>query len=187
MDVAILADTHVPGQAEQLPDAFRDRVADADHVVHAGDFGSHEAYRTVRDLADDLTAVYGNADPEDVDLPAVASVAAEGVTLVVSHGMVNFVERAVSSSEGVVFDRDDWLDAVADTARARAGVDGDADGDGTVVGVGGHSHEVEDEIHDGVRVLNPGSATGVGPAEGEATMMTAALAAGDLDVRVHRA
>lgn len=181
MEIAVLSDTHIPEQAAQIPDTFRDLVDEAEHVVHAGDFGSEAGFAGVRDLADGLTAVYGNADPPDVDLPPVASVTVGGVTFVVSHGMINFVERAVSSSEGVVFDRDDWLDAVADTARARA------DPDDAIVGVGGHSHEVEDETHDGVRVLNPGSATGVGPADGTATMMTAEVSAGELDVTLHRA
>ncbi|MFP9191343.1 metallophosphoesterase family protein [Natronosalvus vescus] len=179
MEIAILSDTHVPDQAEQLPNQFREHVQEADHVVHAGDFGSNQALANVRELADDLTAVYGNADPVGIDLPAVASVTVSGVTFVVSHGIINFVERAVSSSEGVVFDRDDWLDAVADTARARA------DADDEVVGIGGHSHEVEDEYHDGVRVLNPGSATGVGPADGTATMMTVEVSAGAVDVTLH--
>lgn len=181
MEIAILSDTHIPGQAEQLPHQFREHIKEADHVIHAGDFGSKETFRDVRELATSLTAVYGNADPADIDLPAVASVTTDGVTVVVSHGMVNFVKRAVSSSEGVVFDRDDWLDAIADTARARA------DTDEQIVGVGGHSHEVENETHDGVRVLNPGSATGVGPADGKATMMTAEVTDGDVNVILHEA
>jgi predicted phosphodiesterase len=203
MQLAILSDMHVPGQADALPDAFADRVAAADHVVHAGDFGSHEAIATVRDLAEDLTAVYGNADPVDAPLPAVDALDAGGVHLAVHHGEVNPVERAVyHAAEGLVKQRDDWLDAVADFARARAAADG-AD-DATPVGVAGHSHEVEDEVHggvlasaasggssraersDGVRVLNPGSATAAGPAE-VATMMTATVEDGDLDVTVHEA
>lgn len=179
MEIAILSDTHVPGQAEEIPAQFREHIDEADHVIHAGDFGSTEALADMRKLADTLTSVYGNADPANIDLPAVASLAAGGVTFVVSHGMINFVTRAVSSSEGVVFNRNDWLDAVADTAQARA------DTDGLVVGVGGHTHEVEDEHHDGVRILNPGSATGVGPAEGTTTMMTANVADGDVTVTLH--
>ena len=180
MEIAVLSDMHIPEQAAQIPDQFRRHIETADHVVHAGDFGSRQAYANVRELAGGLTAVYGNADPGSLDLPSVGSLTGGGVTFVVSHGMVNFVERAVSSSEGVVFDRDDWLGAVADTARARA------DTDKPVVGVGGHTHEVEDETHDGVRVLNPGSATGVGPASGTATMMTLEVADGDTAVTVHR-
>lgn len=181
MEIAILSDSHIPGQAEELPDQFREHIKNADHVVHAGDFGSKTALGDVRELAAELTAVYGNADPVDIDLPAVASVTGGGVTLVVSHGMINFVERAVSSSEGVVFDRDDWLNAVAETARARA------ESAEPVVGIGGHSHAVEDEEHNGIRVLNPGSATGVGPSDGAATMMTADVADGTITVTTHRA
>ena len=176
MEIAILSDMHIPGQADALPDAFRERVREADHVIHAGDFGSADAYADIAGLADGLTAVYGNADPRNIDLPPVASTTVGGVTFVVVHGIVNRVERAVSSSEAVVTERADWLDAVADVTRARAGK--------AAVGIGGHSHEVEDAVHDGVRLLNPGSVTDVGRAEG-ATMLTADVADGDLDVTVH--
>ena len=74
MDVAVLSDTHVPDQAESLPEDFREYVSDGEHVVHAGDFGSKDALADVGELAADLTAVYGNADSGDIDLPAVASV-----------------------------------------------------------------------------------------------------------------
>ncbi|MFW6448094.1 MAG: metallophosphoesterase family protein, partial [Halobacteriota archaeon] len=115
---------------------------------------------------------------DDVDLPAVAAARVDGLTIVAIHGIVNPVRRAVGTSEGVVFDRDDWLAAVADVARIRA--------DRPRVGVGGHSHEVEDTVHDGVRVLNPGSATGAGRAEA-ATMMTAEVVDAELEVTVHEA
>ena len=179
MQVAILSDMHVPSQADALPDEFADLVADADHVVHAGDFGSLAALEKVRNLAADLTAVYGNADPIDAPLPSVAAVEVGDVTFVVHHGEVNPVERAVyHTSEGILKQREDWLDAAVDVATARA--------EEPVVGVAGHSHEVEDEIHDDVRVLNPGSSTAAGPAE-EATMMTATVVDGDLDVTLHEA
>lgn len=178
MEVAILSDMHIPGRNERIPDTFREHIEAADHVIHAGDFGSEEALADVRALAFDLTAVYGNADPNDIDLPPVASVEVDGLTFVVLHGIINPVERAVSSSEGVVTNRDDWLGAIADTARARA--------DEPVVGIGGHTHEVEDTVHDGVRLLNPGSATGVGP-DVDATMITVEVTDGDIDVTLHEA
>lgn len=179
MEVSLLSDSHIPDQAEQIPDEFREHIIEADHVIHTGDFGSKRAFADVQELATDLTAVYGNADPIDIDLPAVASCTVDGLTFVISHGMVNFAERAVSSSEGVVFNRDDWLDAIADTAQARAGTEG------AVVGVGGHTHEVEDETHNSIRVLNPGSVTGVGPVGGAATMMTVEVTDGDVSVTLH--
>lgn len=176
MDVAILSDMHVPDQAAGLPAPFRELVQSADHVIHAGDFGSADAFDSVQSMAAALTAVYGNADPDDIDLPPVASVTLGDVTFVVVHGIVDHVRRAVFSSDGVVMDRDDWLNAVANVTRQRA--------DAPMVGVGGHSHEVEDTVHDGLRVLNPGSATGVGRAEA-ATMLTAEVADGELTVTVH--
>ena len=179
MKLAILSDTHIPDQATQIPDEYGRLLTEADHVIHAGDIASEETLTELRGLSSELTAVYGNADPGDIDLPAVASVTLAGVTFVVSHGMVNFVERAVSSSEGVVFNREEWLDAVTTTARARASTEEH------LVGIGGHTHKVEDELHDGIRVLNPGSATGLGPADGNKTMMTAEISDGDVTVTVH--
>ncbi|WP_248908410.1 metallophosphoesterase family protein [Halocatena marina] len=176
MKIAILSDTHIPDQAQRIPDEFREQIRDADHVIHAGDFGSNETLVDVQELASDLTAVHGNADPNDIDLPSVASTEIGGVTFVVIHGVVNPVERAVWSSEGVVFDQDDWLNAVTDTTRTRA--------DEPMIGIGGHTHEVEDTVYDGVRVLNPGSATGAGPAEGS-TMMTVEVVNEDLSVTLH--
>lgn len=167
MEVALLSDTHVPTREETIPDPFRDRIAAADRVVHAGDVESHETIADIRALAEDLTAVFGNADPVDTGLPAVADLAVGAVTVVVTHGMTNHVQAAVFD-HGNVLTREDWLAAVADTARARA----DAwDDPGRVVGVAGHTHQVEDAVHEGVRVLNPGTATGAAPAE-QATMMT---------------
>lgn len=132
-------------------------------MIHGGDFGSHEAVERVRDPNDDLTAVFGNADPADAQLPRVASADLGGLTVVV-YRIVALVERAVTSSEGVVTGDDEWLDAIGGVARARAGANG-------VVGIGGHSHRTVDTTHDGVRVLNPGSATGAGPAD-RPTMLT---------------
>lgn len=177
MEIAVLSDTHVPGQAEAIPESFRERIVAADHTIHAGDFGSYAAHEAIRDAAGELTAVFGNADPNDIDLPRVAAVELGGLTFVVVHGIVDLVERAVSSSEGVVTSDEDWRDAVATVARARAGTDG-------VVGVGGHSHTVVDTTHEGVRLLNPGSATGVGPAD-RPTMLTVQVLDGRTSVTVN--
>jgi putative phosphoesterase len=180
VDVALLSDTHIPARADAIPGAFRDRIAAADHVVHAGDFETEDVLADVRDLASGLTAVYGNADPVDTGLPAVDSVTLDGVTFVVTHGMANHVKAAVYD-HGMVLSEEDWLDAIADTARARTRA---WEGDTSVVGVGGHTHQVVDETHGGFRVLNPGTATGAAPAD-EASMMTAEVADGDVSVTVH--
>jgi predicted phosphodiesterase len=132
MEIEILSDTYVPDQEQQIPEAFRDHIQNDDHVIHTGDFSSKDALADVQSLTSNLTDVYGNADPADIDLPAVASVEVGGVTFVVVYGIINVVERAISSSEGVGFNREDWLDAIADTTRMRT--------DEPMVGIGSHTH-----------------------------------------------
>lgn len=175
MNVGIIADTHMPQQARRLPSEFRERIAAADHVLHAGDFSTQNALTAIERIGPELTAVYGNTDPEEIDLPVVASVDIGNVTFVLTHGNVNPVERAAGRSEGGVYDREDWLDAIAEVTRARATE--------PMVGVGGHIHTTVDTNHKGVRILNPGTATGATGVE--KTMMTAEVSDSDLSVTIH--
>ncbi|MFB6079889.1 MAG: metallophosphoesterase family protein [Haloferacaceae archaeon] len=163
--VVLLSDTHVPTRAKGIPGWVADRVRAADHAIHAGDFDSPAALARVRELAggdDRLTAVRGNTDPRGLDLPRVATVALGGVTFVVTHG---------DGPPG------SYRERVARRVRER----GDAD----AVGVCGHTHEYLDERVGGVRLLNPGTATGASPGD-ETSMMGAVVADGRLDVTPHR-
>lgn len=160
MQVAIISDTHIPSRAMAIPEAFRERIRDADHVIHAGDFDSESAIADVRELATALTAVAGNMDPA-VGLPTVTTVELGGATFVVTHG--------TGATRG-------YEDRVANAVRQH-GSDG-------AIGVSGHTHEVMDRTHGSVRLLNPGSATGAAPAR-RPTMMTVEVADGDVDVTLH--
>lgn len=161
MQVALISDTHIPSRATEIPEEFEQRIRSADHVIHAGDFDSEGALANQRELAPEMTAVSGNMDPR-AGLPAVATVERGGVEFVVTHG-TGSPER--------------WANRVASTVREHASTE-------TAVGVGGHTHELEDTRHDGIRLLNPGSATGASPAS-RATMMTATVADGNLELEVH--
>lgn len=163
--VAIVSDTHVPARASAIPDWVEEEIRAADRVVHAGDFDSQATLDHVCDLAADLTAVFGNMDPGGLDLPRVATLDVEDVEFVVTHGH--------SHGRG----RPGFEDRVARTIReyGRAGS----------VGVFGHIHEVRDERVDGVRLLNPGSATAASPAT-EATMLRATVDGDDLSASVLR-
>jgi len=163
MQVALVADTHIPSRARSIPDSARTRIRRADHVIHAGDFDSSKALADVERLAESLTAVEGNMDPHGLDLPAVSSVELGGVTFVVTHG--------TGSRRG-------YEKRVAATVA-------DHHSPGPSVGVSGHTHELLDTTVEGYRLLNPGSVTGAAPAD-EATMMTAEVADGELEVTVHR-
>ncbi|WP_254546182.1 metallophosphoesterase family protein [Halomarina pelagica] len=167
MRIAVISDTHVPSRAAEIPSWVRDEVRAADHVVHAGDFDSREAYATVADLAPELTAVRGNMDPvmSDAELPEVASVELGGVRFVVTHG---------------TGDLDTYRERVAGIVRG--GADGD-ESDAPVVGVCGHTHRLMDEVVEGVRLLNPGSATGADPAT-HATMLVVRAKGGEYEVSV---
>lgn len=162
MNVALISDTHIPSRASRIPDPFRERIAAADHVIHAGDFDSEGALSNVRAMAARLTAVGGNMDPR-VGLPDRATVELGGVTFVVTHGTGS---------------KRSYEDRVANIVREEAGE--------SAFGVAGHTHEVMDTSHGGVRLLNPGSATGAAPAE-RATMMTATARNGELAVELHEA
>jgi putative phosphoesterase len=161
MDVALVSDTHIPSRAQRIPDPFRERIRAADHVIHAGDFDSKGALADVQELAPELTAVAGNMDPR-VGLPTVATVELGGVEFVATHG--------TGSKRG-------YEQRVANTVREHAETD-------DAVGISGHTHEVLDTVHDGVRLLNPGSATGASPAS-RTTMMTVTVEAGEMRVELH--
>lgn len=162
--IAVISDSHIPERADAIPAAFRERVAIADHVIHAGDFTDRVTLDAIRELADDqCTAVYGNMDPRNLDLPAVATATVGGVEFVVTHG---------------TGDLETYETRVADVVREAAGED--------AIGIAGHTHEVLDTVVDGVRLLNPGSVTGAAPAE-RTTMMELTVKGGDVDVSVHEA
>jgi putative phosphoesterase len=132
----------------------------ADHVVHAGDFDSSAAYAEIEDLAPELTAVAGNTDPA-MGLPGVATVEREGVRIAVTHG-----HRAARGS---------YEDNLRRTARQ----------EGADVAVGGHTHRTLDTEANGIRLLNPGSATAAAPAT-TASLLTVTAADGRFTVDLHR-
>lgn len=161
MEIAIISDSHIPSRERTLPDPFRERIETAAHVLHAGDFDSESALADTRHYASKLTAVSGNMDPR-IGLPAVATVELGGVEFVLIHG--------TGPTRG-------YEQRVATTVREEASTD-------DAVGVAGHTHELLDTRSEGTRLLNPGSVTGASPAT-RATMMTATVADGSLDVETH--
>ena len=157
--LAIVSDTHVPSRVADIPDFAANEMEDADLLVHAGDFDSHSAYETVRDLADELVAVHGNTDPRDLQLPAVETVWVEDVQFVVTHGTGS---------------RDGYTERVLERVREERD-------DPNAVGVSGHTHELRDRTVDGLRLLNPGSATGADPAD-QASLLLVDVDGEDVDV-----
>jgi uncharacterized protein len=130
----VLSDTHIPDFAKQLPSQVREAARGVDAILHAGDVTSAE-------VLDDLSAsapVYvalGNGDGPDVQ----------------RWGAADRVETEIAgASIAIVHD--------AGPARGRPARLRRWFPDSSLV-VFGHSHIPMSFVHEGVRMLNPGSAT----------------------------
>lgn len=136
MRLLILADTHVPKRARDLPSSVWAAVADADVVVHAGDWVEVDLLDTLEQRSRRLIAVVGNNDGASLRrrLPEVARGDLDGLRVTVVH------ETGASVGREARMDR---LYA-----------------DGTDLLVFGHSHIPWDSTTPGgIRLLNPGSPT----------------------------
>ena len=135
MRLVLLADTHVPRRARDLPAAVWSAVDAADVVVHAGDWVSEDFLDVLEERSRRLVACYGNNDgpPLRARLPLVAQVDLDGLRLGVVH------------------------ETGPATGRERRC---DAEHPDLDVLVFGHSHIPWDTLTPrGMRLLNPGSPT----------------------------
>jgi hypothetical protein len=158
--LVLMADTHVPKRARDLPERLWRAVDGADLVMHAGDWVDVALLDQLEQRAARLVGVYGNNDGPALRarLPEVARVELDGVRLAVVH------------ETGAAAGRE------ARCARRFPDVD---------VLVFGHSHIPWDTTADGLRLLNPGSPTDR-RRQPYATFMTATIDGGRLaEVTLH--
>lgn len=135
MRLLLLADTHVPKRARDLPAAVWAAVAEADVVVHAGDWVGTQLLDRLAAATPRLLGCYGNNDGPELRqrLPEVARAELDGVRVIVVHetggakGREQRLDRRFPDADLLVF---------------------------------GHSHIPWDSTTpNGVRLLNPGSPT----------------------------
>jgi putative phosphoesterase len=161
MRLLLIADTHVPKRARDLPQQVWDEVARADVVIHAGDWVEPSLLDVLEDRSARLVACWGNNDGAELRrrLPERADVTLDGVRFTVVH------ETGASGGR--------------DARMAREYPDTD-------VLVFGHSHIPWDTTaKSGLRLLNPGSPTDR-RRQPYCTYMTATVADGALsDVVLH--
>ena len=151
----LLADTHVPTRAKDLPHSVWRAVGTADVVIHAGDWISSPLLDALRRHTRRLIGVWGNNDGTELRrrLPEVAYATIDGVRMAVVH------------ETGAATGREQRCQAAYP----------DAD-----VLVFGHSHIPWDTTaRGGLRLLNPGSPTDR-RRQPTCTMMTAIADAGRL-------
>jgi uncharacterized protein len=131
----LIADTHVPRRARDLPAQVWDEVGRADVVLHAGDWVAPELVDELEARAARLVACWGNNDGPQLRsrLPERADVTLDGLRFTVVH------------ETGAAAGRE------ARMSRLYPGTD---------VLVFGHSHIPWDTTtKTGLRLLNPGSPT----------------------------
>ena len=135
MELLLIADTHLPTRARDLPDSVWDQVARVDVVFHAGDWVEPPLLDELEARAKRLVGCWGNNDGDELRrrLPERAEAVLEGVRFTVVH--------ETGGSNG------------RDARMATTYPDTD-------VLVFGHSHIPWDTTaRTGLRLLNPGSPT----------------------------
>ncbi len=131
----MIADTHVPTRARDLPARVWDEVAEADVVIHAGDWIAVKLLDELESRSARLVACWGNNDGPELRarLPERADVELAGMRFTVTH------ETGAATGR--------------ETRMSRLYPDSD-------VLVFGHSHIPWDTTtNSGLRLLNPGSPT----------------------------
>jgi putative phosphoesterase len=162
MRLLLIADSHVPKRARDLPAQVWDEVAMADVVIHAGDWVAPELLDRLEARAARLVACWGNNDG-----PALRARLPERV-----DAMLDGLRLAVVHETGAAAGRE--------ARMSRLYPDSD-------VLVFGHSHIPWDTTtKSGLRLLNPGSPTDR-RRQPFCTYMTASVDEGALtDVVLHR-
>lgn len=162
MRIVLIADTHIPRRAQDLPVPVWSAVEQADVVFHAGDWCSADAVRRLESSASQLVACSGNNDGLDVRelVPERNDVALGGVRFTVVHETGGAAGREARMA--ALYPDTDVL-------------------------IFGHSHIPWDTTApSGLRLLNPGSPTDR-RRQPNCTYMTAIIDGGRLmDVTLHR-
>ncbi|WP_173918083.1 metallophosphoesterase [Halobacillus sp. Marseille-Q1614] len=108
MQLVILADTHMPKKAKQLPEKLVQELQKADLIIHAGDWQTPEVYEQFQEYGE-VVGVYGNIDGPDIQelLPRRQILELNGyrIGLVHGHGEKKTTEkRVVEEFEGEELD-----------------------------------------------------------------------------------
>jgi hypothetical protein len=135
LTIGVLADTHMPSRARELPYLVTHAMRAVDLILHAGDLTTLDALERIRRLGPPVLAVRGNMESPDVRmrLPVQRIVVVGPWRIGVVHGdggmgrtTAERARRSFSDVACIIF---------------------------------GHSHQPINEEVDGVLMFNPGSST----------------------------
>jgi predicted phosphodiesterase len=82
--VVVLADTHIPRRAKELPEGLVPHLRSADLILHAGDLLVEDVLYELESYAP-VRAVKGNVDGWDVRLPEALEFGVEDVSVAMIH------------------------------------------------------------------------------------------------------
>lgn len=154
MKVAILGDTHIPGRAREIPEKLLSAIGKfrPERILFTGDFGSLEVLKTLQ-KASPVTAVKGNTD--FLELPETLAFELVGIKFCMLHG--HQVKPAGDRNQLQNFARYFGAEAI----------------------VCGHTHTPEIYMERAL-VINPGTATGVGPCGTKTSLVFAEIVEGGI-------
>jgi len=134
MKIGVIADTHIPVSARELPQKVYDYFSGCDLIIHAGDAVEMSVIEKLNAIAE-TRAVRGNMDSLEVRkrLPEKLVLKAGGKSIGVTHG----TGSAFKVKEAALAAFSEKMDII----------------------IFGHSHVPFNETIDGTLFFNPGSAT----------------------------
>ncbi len=130
MIISVLADTHIPKRAKDLPSAAYELIEKSDAIIHAGDILTSDFLAKLSRMVP-VYAVLGNNDI-GVTLPEILEMELDGINIAVIHdsgpktGRRNRMKKRFPNARIVIY---------------------------------GHSHIPESFDQDGLLLFNPGSPT----------------------------
>jgi hypothetical protein len=109
--IAIIADTHMPKGARELPTQCVERLRAAELILHAGDVSTVGVLEELGALGPPVLAVHGNVDEPALvaSLPAQLEVELDGVRLAMTHdagptkGRLARLRKRFPRADAVVF------------------------------------------------------------------------------------
>jgi len=133
--IGVIADTHIPSHASELPEDLIMKLSTVDFIIHAGDFEDQETLKQLQKIKR-VVAVYGNMDSEELksQLP-------QKYVLNVDHFKIGIIHG--------------WGDPHGLPKRLSA----EFKADNVNCVVFGHSHQVFNQDINGILMFNPGSPT----------------------------
>lgn len=136
MRIGVISDTHLTDSTKELPQKVIEEFKHVDMVIHSGDLVDISVLDKLRKLCKNVTAVWGNMDPEEIknSLP-------EKTILKVGNYRIGVVHGYGAPNK--------LIDALELQFKC----------DSVDIVIFGHTHNSVNEIRNGILFFNPGSAT----------------------------